>query len=92
MRSLLTRLKRLEQVRSLEQRNGPMIVEFGYVVKHLPLDYSGLRHLVTLEQLPDGKHQWEERPGPPPIAEESNRLLVEFVRAARDPEGVVVQE
>jgi hypothetical protein len=41
MRSLLTRLKRLEQVRIVEQRNGPMIVEFGYVVKRLPPDYSG---------------------------------------------------
>jgi hypothetical protein len=81
MRSLLTRLKRLEQVRSVEQRNGPMIVEFGYVVKHLPLDYSGPRHLVTVGRLPDGKHQWEECLGTPPIGEESNRLLVEFVRA-----------
>jgi hypothetical protein len=93
MRSLLTRLKRLEQVRSLEQRNGPMIVEFGYVVKHLPLDYSGARHLVTLGQFPDGKYQWEEHPGPPPFGEETqNRLIVEFVRAERDPEGVIVQE
>jgi hypothetical protein len=42
MRSLLTRLKRLEQVRSVEQRNGPMIVEFGHVVKRLPPDHSAL--------------------------------------------------
>jgi hypothetical protein len=80
MKSLLTRLKRLEQVRSGEQRNGPMIVEFGYVVKKLPPDYSGPRHLVKLGRLPDGRYQWEERPGPPPIGEESqNRLIVEFV-------------
>jgi hypothetical protein len=51
------------------------------------------RHLVTLGQLPDGKYQWEERPGLPPIGEESqNRLIVEFVRAERDPENVTVQE
>jgi hypothetical protein len=24
----------------VEQRNGPMIIEFGYVVKRLPLEYS----------------------------------------------------
>jgi hypothetical protein len=92
MRTILGRLKRLEQVRSVEQRNGPLTIEFGYVIKRLPQEYSGPRHLVTLGQLPDGKHQWEECPGPSPIAEQGNRLLVEFVRAARDPEGVVVRE
>jgi hypothetical protein len=93
MRSLLTRLERLEQVRSVEQRDGPMIVEFGYVVKHLPPDYSGPRHLVTVSKLPDGRHQWEERPGAQPDGEESqNRLIIEFVRAERDPEGETVQE
>jgi hypothetical protein len=93
MRSLLTRLKRLEQVRSVEQWNGPMIVEFGYVVKRLPPDYSGRRHLVTLGRLPDGRYQWEEHPGPLPIGEESqNRLIVEFVRAERDPDGATVPE
>jgi hypothetical protein len=93
MRSLLTRLKRLESARSVEQRNGPLTIEFGYVVKRLPPDYSGPRHLVTLGQLPDGKHQWEERAGPPPKGEESqNRLIVEFVRAERDPECLTVQE
>jgi hypothetical protein len=92
MRSLLTRLERLEQVRSVEQGNGPMIVEFGYLVKRLPPDYSGPRHLVTVGRLPDGRHQWEERPGAPPDGEESQkRLMVEFVRAERDPDGATVQ-
>jgi hypothetical protein len=59
------------------------------VVKKLAADYSGPRPLVTLEQLPDGRYQWEECPGPAPIGEESqDRLIVEFVRAERDPEGV----
>ena len=93
MRSLLSRLKRLEEVRSVEQGNGPMIVEFGYVVKRLSADYSGSRHLVTLGRLADGKYQWEERPGPAPTEQQSqNRLIVEFVRAERDPEDVTVQE
>ena len=65
-RSLLTRLKRLEEVRSVEQGNRPMMIELGYVVKRLPPEYSGTRHLATLGPLPDGKHQWEERPGPAP--------------------------
>jgi hypothetical protein len=67
----------LEQVRSVEQRNSRLIVEFGYVAKRLPPDYSGPPHLVTVGRLPDGKYQWEECPGPPPIGEESNRLLVD---------------
>jgi hypothetical protein len=38
MKSLLARLKRLEQVRSVEQRNSQLIVEFGYVATRLPPD------------------------------------------------------
>jgi hypothetical protein len=34
-----------------------------------------LRHLVTLGRLPDGKHQWEERPGRRPFGEDQNRSL-----------------
>jgi hypothetical protein len=66
MRSaLLSRLKRLEEVRAEELQKGPPIVEYGYVVKKLPPDYSGPRHLVTVGRLPNGWHEWEERPEPP---------------------------
>jgi hypothetical protein len=49
--------------------------------------------VAALGRLPNGKYHWEERPGPPPIdAESQNRLIVEFVRAEPDPEGVTGQE
>ena len=78
---VLTRLKRLEGVRAAEQQNGPPIVELGYVVKHLPPNYSGPRHLVTVARLPNGWHQWEEWPGDEaldPVSTGRQRLLVEF--------------
>jgi hypothetical protein len=63
MRSLLTRLKRLENVRAAERR--PQVeLQIGHYVKELPSEYTGERHVVTLGQLRDGRYEWEERPGP----------------------------
>ena len=68
MRSLLTRLKRLEHVQAAER--WPQIeLQIGYL-KKLPPEYVGERHVVTVGQLPDGKYQWEERPGPAPAIED----------------------
>jgi hypothetical protein len=61
MRSLLTRLKRLESVRAA-QRQPQFELQIGRYVKQLPLEYAGERHIVTVGRLPDGKYQWEERP------------------------------
>jgi hypothetical protein len=82
MRSLLTRLKRLEQVRAAQC--WPQIeVQIGQYAKKLPPEYTGERHVVTVGRLPDGKYQWEERPGPAPANEDDGDprtiLMVNFV-------------
>jgi hypothetical protein len=54
MRSaLLTRLRRLEEVRAVECQHR-LPVQFGYL-KELPPEYAGERHLITVRRLPDGK-------------------------------------
>jgi hypothetical protein len=85
MRALLTRIKRLETVHAIEQLP-PVEFQIGYL-KKLPGDYAGERHEVTAGRLPDGKYLWEERPGPPPVSEESNRRIIKviFVRAKDGP-------
>jgi hypothetical protein len=86
MRSaLLTRLKRLETVREGEQRDRPLKVEFAYL-KLLPREYSGPRHIVSVSKRPDGRCEYEERPGPPPPPNQERRndenvMTVFFVRA-----------
>jgi hypothetical protein len=66
MRSaLLTRLKRLETVRAVEESNRPFRVEFAYL-KLLPREYSGPRHIVSVGKRPDGRDECEERVGEPP--------------------------
>ena len=66
MRSaLLIRLKRLETVRAVEQSHRPFKIEFAYL-KLLPREYSGSRHRVKVGQSPDGRDEYEERPGEPP--------------------------
>jgi hypothetical protein len=80
MRSLLTRLKRLEHVRAAERL--PQIeVQIGHYVKQLPPEYVGERHVVTVDQLPDGEYQWEERPGPAPANEDDDdtRTIIRVV-------------
>jgi hypothetical protein len=73
MRSLLTRLKRLEKIRAAERL--PQIeVQIGYL-KRLPPEYVGQRHSVTVGRLPDGKYQWEERPGAPLDYEDDDHIL-----------------
>jgi hypothetical protein len=64
MRSLLTRLKRLEHARAAE-RLPQFEVQIGYL-KELPPEYVGERHIVTVGRLADGEYHWEERPGPGP--------------------------
>ena len=66
MRSaLLARLKRLGTVRAVEQSHRMFKIEFAYL-KLLPREYSGPRHIVKVGQRPDGRDEYEERPGEPP--------------------------
>ena len=65
MRSLLARLKRLETVRAIEKSNRPLKIEFADL-KLLPREYEGPRHRVKVGQSPDGRDEYEERPGEPP--------------------------
>ena len=84
MRSLLTRLKRLETVRAVAERNRPLKIEFAYL-KLLPREYQGPRHVVKVGQRPDGRDECEERPGPPPPnhveKQDPNVMTIYFVRA-----------
>ena len=75
MRSMVSRLSRLERV--TQESTGPrrFRIQYGYL-KTLPADYAGPRHVVTVRQLPPGPGaytgedwlDWEERPGPEPPA------------------------
>jgi hypothetical protein len=80
MRSLLTRLKRLEDVRAGEQRHCPLQLEFGYL-KKLPPEYTGPRHTATVGQLPNGHFLWEERAGsaPPDQNDPNDRHIMRIV-------------
>jgi len=84
VRSLLTRLKRLETVQAVEERNRPMKIEVAYL-KLLPREYSGPRHIVSVSKRPDGRCEYEERPGPPPPnhveKQDPNVRTTFFVRA-----------
>ena len=79
MRSLLTRLKRLEKVRAADRL--PQIeLQIGYL-KKLPPEYTGERHVVTVDRLSDGTYHWEERPGPAPAIEDDGdaRTIIRVV-------------
>ena len=77
--ALVTRLKRLEGIRAVQCRP-PVEFQFGYVIEELPREYTGERHLVAVGQLPDGKYQWEERPGSRPADEDHGEpcIIVHF--------------
>ena len=85
MRSaLLARVKRLETVRAVEQSHRPFKIGFAYL-KLLPRAYSGPRHRVKVGQHPDGRDEYEERPGPTPPNQsrvnDENVMTIFFVRA-----------
>ena len=72
MRSIVSRLARLE--RETQESTAPrrLRIQYGYL-KTLPSDYTGPRHTVTVKQLAtdsDGHEwfEWEERPGRAPAA------------------------
>ena len=84
--ALVSRLKRLETVRAAVERDRPLKVEFAYL-KQLPREYSGPKHIVSVSKRPDGRCNYEERPGEAPQNQERNKsksdnvMTVFFVRA-----------
>jgi len=84
MKSLLARLKRFESVRAVEESNRPLKIEFAHL-KLLPREYTGSRHIVSVSKRPDGRYEYEERPGPPPPDQsrgnDQNVMTIYFVRA-----------
>ena len=85
MRSaLLSRLKWLETVRAVEESDRRLEIEFAYL-KLLPREYFGPRHIVSVGQRPDGRCEYEERPGAPPPNQgrvnDKNVMTIYFVRA-----------
>jgi hypothetical protein len=82
--ALVSRLKRLETVRAAVERDRPLKVEFAYL-KQLPREYSGPRHIVSVSKRPDGRCNYEERPGPPPPnhveKQDPNVMTIYLVRA-----------
>jgi hypothetical protein len=82
--ALVSRLKRLEAVRATEERDRPLKVEFAYL-KQLPREYSGPRHIVSVSKRPDGRCEYEERPGEAPFNHvedpDPNVMKIYFVRA-----------
>jgi hypothetical protein len=82
--ALLSRLKRLETVKAVEDSDHPLKVEFAYL-KQLPREYSGPRHIVSVSKRPDGRCEYEERPGKAPPNQsrvnDENVMTIFFVRA-----------
>ena len=77
MKALLTRIKRLETVHTIE-RLPRVELQIGYL-KKLPADYTGERHEVTAGRLPDGTYLWEELPGPPPVSEDIGTQIIRVI-------------
>ena len=85
MRSaLLARVKRLETVKAVQESTRPLKIEFAYL-KLLPREYSGSRQSVSVSQRPDGRDEYQERPGPAPPNQRrvnnENVMTIYFVRA-----------
>ena len=86
MRSVVSRLARLERLNRLSTAPQRLRIQYGYL-KKLPDDYTGPRHVVTVRRLPplergEDWFEWEERPGPEPVttASSSNDEILVQVR------------
>jgi hypothetical protein len=73
MRSIVSRLARLERQEAHASSAQRIAVHYGYL-KELPASYCGPRHVATVRRVPPGElapsnrsdnwFEWEERPGP----------------------------
>jgi hypothetical protein len=87
VRSVVSRLARLERLNRLSTGPQRLRIQYGYL-KKLPDDYTGPRHVVTVRQLPPGPgaysgedwFEWEERPGPEPASNATSPNDVLLVR------------
>jgi hypothetical protein len=85
VRSVVSRLARLERLNPLSTAPQRLRIQYGYL-KKLPDDYTGPRHTVTVRRLPprpgaysgEPWFEWEERPGPGP-AEDADRFSNEQI-------------
>ena len=97
MRSVVSRLARLERLNRLSTAPQRFRIQYGYL-KTLPDDYTGPRHTVTVKQIPpeelpptertENWFEWEERPGPEPASNASDPdddLLVRVCYVERTP-------
>ena len=71
MKAIASRLARLERENRLSAAPRRLRIQYGNLTT-LPDDYTGPRHVVTLQQLPpespgEDWFEWEERPGPEPV-------------------------
>ncbi len=95
MRSVVSRLARLERLNRMSTAPSRLRIRYGYL-KKLPDDYTGPRHVVTMRRLPpepgaysgEPWFEWEERPGPDPASDATGPsddvvLQVCFVEASR---------
>jgi hypothetical protein len=81
--ALLKRLQRLEEVRAVGSQT-PVEFQIGYA-KRLPAEYTGERHVVTVNRAADGKYRWEERCGAPPANEDCPKSIIRlFLVRAKD--------
>jgi len=75
VRFVVSRLARLEQFNRLRWKPKRIRLEYGFL-KHLPEDYTGPRHTVTVRRIPpawrtgsdEDWYEWEDRPGPEPVS------------------------
>src|ERR1035437_1142860 len=83
VRSVVSRLARLEQLNRLSTAPKRLRIQYGYL-KTLPDDYIGPRHVVAVKQIPPEElppterakpwFEWEERPGPERSEEHTSEL------------------
>jgi hypothetical protein len=97
VRSVVSRLARLEQLNRLHTGPKRIRIECGYL-KKLPDDYIGPRHPVTVRRLPPGPgadsrddwFEWEERPGPEPASKVTgpdDELVIQMCYVDMKPKG-----
>lgn len=88
MRSLVSRLARLEQAEA-RAAGRRVTIQYGRM-KYLPPDYTGERHVVTISRTPDpatGRDlfEWEERPGPESASNAEGRTDEHLIRVCYVP-------
>jgi hypothetical protein len=84
------RLEKVEATLEASETKGGIEWQMGYYQK-LPPDYVGERHTVTVSRLPDGKYEWEERPGPAPTDGKDDSKILIRITFVKGRDGVEVR-